>query len=98
MGWFLLSVPCPKITNLSVAQGKSTLYSLLLVNTNKLKEELLFTEANHSMQQNVKSSMIRSFRRAYGANLQVQMKKRFSLDASIKAQILQRKTHKNCLS
>ena len=26
MGWVLPSVPCPKITNLSVAQSKSTLY------------------------------------------------------------------------
>ena len=84
MGWDLLSVPCPNITNLSVAQSKSTLYVQinctdysLLTLTGRLKEELLFTEASHYMQQNVKSSMVRSFRRACGVILQVQMKKRF---------------------
>ena len=37
------------------------------------------------MQQNVKSSMVRSFRRAYGVILQVQMEKRFSLDDAYKS-------------
>ena len=53
MGWVLPSVPCPKITNLSVAQSKSTVYVQInctdysLTLTGRLKEELILTEANH---------------------------------------------------
>ena len=97
MGWVLPSVPCPKITNLSLCTDK--LYNLLLVNTNRAPKRGVAIYRSKSLNAPECEKLNGSvFQECVWCNFTSTNEEKVLIGRIYKSPILQRKTHKNYLN